>query len=72
MSTITPINKRGLKDVAYVAGFNNQKIGLWAQSAAEAKQRATEHFKPKKSAKHLVWVERAVEEDADNVATEQG
>lgn len=65
MSTHPPINRKGLKDVAYVAGFGDKKIGLWAQSALEAKQRAVEHFKPKKGVRHLVWVERAEAEPGD-------
>lgn len=68
----TLINKRGLKDRGYIAGFNGQKIELYARSLAEAKQRATEHFKPKKSAKHLVWVELAEAEDDVPVEPEQG
>lgn len=55
------INTKGLKDHPYIAGFKDQKVGLYAQSLAAAMQKAVEHFKPKKADRGLVWVELAVE-----------
>lgn len=55
------INKKGPIDHPYVCGFNGQKVGIYARSLAEAKQRAVEHFKPKKRDMGLVWVELAEE-----------
>lgn len=56
------INKKRSIDKAYIAGLNGKKVGLYAQSLAEAKQRAIEHFKPKKKDRGLLWVELATEE----------
>ena len=56
------INKKGPIDRAYVCGFQGNKIGLYARSLFEAKQRAVEHFRPKKKEIHLIWVELAEEE----------
>lgn len=56
------INKKRSFDNAYVAGLNGKKVELYAQSLAEAKQRAIEHFKPKKKDRGLLWVELATEE----------
>jgi hypothetical protein len=53
------INKQGPLDHGYVAGFQDKRVGVYARSMLEAKQRAVEHFKPKKSAAHMVWVELA-------------
>lgn len=63
----TPINKKGFNDKGYIAGLNGQKIELYACSLAEAKQRAVEYFKPKKSIKHMVWVELAEPEESEGV-----
>lgn len=62
MDDLKIINKKGYTDVAYIAGFNGQKVGLYAKSLADAKQTAVEHFRPKKKQTSLVWVERAEEE----------
>ncbi|QDH84794.1 hypothetical protein KMC57_gp31 [Achromobacter phage vB_AxyP_19-32_Axy24] len=61
MAEPTIINKPGYNDRPYIAGFDGKQIGLYACSLAEAKQRAIEHFKPKKSKKGLLWVELAEE-----------
>lgn len=55
------INKKRSIDRSYIAGLNGKKIGLYAMSLAEAKQRAIEHFKPKKKDRGLLWVELATE-----------
>ena len=51
------INKKGPADNPYIAGFNNQKVYLYAKSLAAAKQKAVEYFKPKKKQLGLIWVE---------------
>ncbi len=56
------INKKGIGDVAYIAGLNGKKVGIYAESLFQAKQRAIEHFRPKKKERTLVWVELATEE----------
>lgn len=56
------INKKDVTDRAYIAGLNGKKVGLYAQSLAEANQRAIEYFKPKKKDRGLLWVELAIEE----------
>jgi hypothetical protein len=61
MPNPTPINQRGPIDKPYVAGFEGKKIGLYASSLAAAKQKAVEHFKPKKRSMGLVWAELAKE-----------
>lgn len=50
------INKKGVADSPYAAGFNGKEIRLYARSLADAKQTAVEHFKPKKKQASLVWV----------------
>lgn len=50
------INKQGITDQPYAAGFNGKKIQLYARSLADAKQTAIEYFKPKKKQASLVWV----------------
>jgi hypothetical protein len=57
-----PINTRGVIDNPYIAGFNGNKIALYASSLLAAKQKAVEHFRPKKKVAHMVWVELAEEE----------
>ena len=56
------INKKGIGDRAYIAGLNGKKVGLYAETLLQAKQRAVEHFRPKKKERDLVWVELAEEE----------
>lgn len=51
------INKRGPIDHLYLAGFKGERVGLYASSLAAAKQKAVEHFKPKKKDAGLLWVE---------------
>lgn len=65
MTTHAAINKQGHNDVTFVAGFEGVKIGLWAASLAQAKQRAVEHFRPNKRKASLVWLERAEPEEGD-------
>ena len=55
-----PINRKGVSDRLYVAGSGSgNKVYLHAESLAEAKQRAVEHFRPKKKDLGLIWVELA-------------
>ena len=55
-----PINRKGVSDRLYVAGSSKgTKVYLHAESLAEAKQRAVEHFRPKKKDLGLIWVELA-------------
>lgn len=61
MEGLEIVNKKGYVDNAYVAGFNGKKIGVYARNLLEAKQRAVEHFRPKKRQAHMVWVELAEE-----------
>ena len=49
--------KRGPIDSTYIAGYRDQRVTLFASSLAAAKQRAVEHFKPKKRDAGLLWVE---------------
>lgn len=50
------INKKGVADMPYAAGFNGKEIRLYAKTLADAKQTAVEHFKPKKKQASLIWV----------------
>lgn len=50
------INKKGPIDELYVAGYKGVKIEVYARSIAAAKQKAIEHFKPKKTEKGLIWI----------------
>lgn len=55
-----PINRKGIGDRLYVSGSSKgSKVYLHAESLAEAKQRAVEHFRPKKKELGLIWVELA-------------
>jgi len=56
------INEKRPADRAYIAGLHDKKIGLFAITIAQAKQRAIEYFKPKKKDRGLLWVELASEE----------
>jgi hypothetical protein len=44
----TFINNKGPIDHTYVAHLNGKGVVVYARSLYEAKQRAVEHFKPKK------------------------
>ncbi len=56
------INEKGVVDVAYIAGLNGEKVGIYAPSLNAATQKAVEYFKPKKKDRGLLWVERASED----------
>lgn len=56
------INKKGPIDNAYIVGLNGHKVGLYAASLHAAKQKAIEHFRPKKKQVSMIWVELAEEE----------
>lgn len=58
------LNKRGVVDLPYIAGYEGKKVGLYATSLLAAKQKAVEHFRPRKTKKHMVWVELAEEDIA--------
>ena len=51
------LNKEGPIDHFYIAGFKQEKVGIYARSLSAAKQKAVEHFKPKKKDTGLLWVE---------------
>lgn len=61
MSSPVIINKQGPIDSPYIAGLNGKTIGLYASSLYAAKQKAVEHFRPKKKDMGLIWVEYAGE-----------
>lgn len=61
MTDLKIINEKGVAEHPYIAGHKGQKIGLYAPSLAAAKQKAVEHFKPKKKDRGLLWVELAQE-----------
>lgn len=61
MSELQILNRKGLADKAYIVGLNDKKVGLYAHTLLAAKQKAVEHFRPKKKEVHLVWVELAEE-----------
>lgn len=54
---ITP--KKSVIDDLYRSGYEGLQVYLWARSVSEAKQRAVEHFKPKKRTAGLLWVRLA-------------
>lgn len=56
------INKKGVVDYPYIAGYMDKKIELYAPSIAAAKQIAVEYFHPTKRNKGYLWVELAEEE----------
>jgi len=49
--------KIGPMDHTYLAGYLDKRVTLFASSLAAAKQKAVEHFKPKKRTAGLLWVE---------------
>lgn len=59
MTPSTIINSKGMNDSAYVAGYQNKVIGLYAKDLWAAKQQAVAHFKPSKKNAGLLWVELA-------------
>lgn len=48
MLEMPTINRKSVIDQSYVAIFLNEVVHLWAASNAQAKQRAIEHYRPKK------------------------
>lgn len=72
MSTTLPniSKRRGPLDHVYVAGLNNQKVCLFAETLAQAKQQAVEHFRPKKRDLGLLWVELLEKNDNTPVRIE--
>ena len=47
--------KKGPIDQTYMIGLNGIRYLVYASSLAQAKQKAVEHFKPKKKERALVW-----------------
>ena len=56
------INRKKNWDRLYTAKFKGEEIVLYAISLGQAKQYATEHFKPKKRERDLIEVELATKE----------
>lgn len=56
MTTIF-INTKGPIDHTYIAHFKGQGVVVYARSLYEAKQRAVEYFKPRKSEQGLLAVD---------------
>ena len=56
------INEKKFNDKPNVAFLNGQRIELYAQTLYAAKQKAIEHFRPKKRELGLIAVELASEE----------
>ncbi len=52
------INKGTFKDELYNATFKNVRVKLYASSLPAAKQRAVEHFKPKKKEVRFIWISK--------------
>lgn len=50
------INKRGVIDLPYQAQFQGKTVNLYAPTHPAAKQKALEHFKPKKRDMGLIFV----------------
>jgi hypothetical protein len=49
------LNKQGPADHEYLAGIDGNAVMVFAKSQAEARQRAFEHFKPKKKEVPSLW-----------------
>lgn len=56
------INEKKFNDKPYVAFLNGTRIELYAQTLYAAKQKAIEHFRPKKRDLHKVNVVLAEED----------
>jgi hypothetical protein len=56
--TTDAINKGTFKDELYEATFRNVTVKLYAHSLPSAKQRAIEHFKPKKKEVQFIWISK--------------
>ena len=52
----TAINRKRAGDSLYMVGNGKDQEHLYAEHLAEAKQRAIEHFRPKKKDRGLIWV----------------
>lgn len=53
------INKNAPEDRPYIAGLDNQKIGLYAPSLWAGKQLALKYFRTTKKNMNLVWIKIA-------------
>lgn len=56
------INEKKFNDNPYVAILHGKRIELYAQTLYAARQKAVEHFRPKKRDLYLIAVELATEE----------
>ena len=56
------INRKKNWDRLYIAKFKGEEVALYAISLGQAKQYATEHFKPKKRERDLIEVDLAPKE----------
>lgn len=54
MPTDKPINQKQEGDSGYVFFYNGKRIELYANSLADAKDKAVAHFKPSKTKRHMV------------------
>lgn len=54
---VVTINRKREGDSIYEAGFHGSKIIVHAVTIHAAKQKALEHFAPKKKERNLIWVE---------------
>lgn len=55
------INSRKPGDTMFTARFEEIVVNLYAKNVASARQRAIEHFRPKRKQLHNIWVEHAGE-----------
>lgn len=51
------INIKRPGDHFFIAQFEDDRVHLYAKNVASARQRAVEHFRPKKKQLNNVWVE---------------
>lgn len=51
--------KIGPMDHRYLAGLHDRRVAIYAPTIYAAKQKAVEHFRPKKKDMGLLWVELA-------------
>lgn len=56
------INRKKNWDHLYIAKFKGEEIALYAISLGQAKQYATEHFKPKKHERDLIEIDLSTKE----------
>lgn len=62
METLKFVNKKGPVDFAYRVEFEEWSVGVYAPSIAAARQKAIEHFRPKKKLKNYISIYQIQEE----------